>query len=557
MKSVGIDIGSSHIKVVEIQSTSKGFQVLSYQIHALTRPPGSDQDIEIIEYLRELSSRFDPTATRFAFAIRQDRVAIRNKIFPFRDRIKINKSLAFELEEDIPFSSDSAVFDAKIVQYHGNSTEILACAVPNQHIKNLLQLLSDGNIAPYVVSTEGVAFANIFEKWNEVPPQFPPINLELEESGTRRNRPISIVLNIGHTRTLVCAFEAYQLVGVRSILWGGAQIVDAIAKKYNLPPKEAQKEMESKAFILHTQQEANYEAKIFSDLIAKNVRDLARDLQLVLLEFGAEFNGQIQRVDMTGGVSMIQGLGPFLTQLLEVPVNRIPTLNNFPNVFFEKSDLTQSRLSIALGLAVEALRKPRNPAVNFLKGVFAKQSNAARLFWQNWGSTLQWTGALVLVLFAWTMTRDHFADALELAAKANLRQQAKNVAGLTGKAASEARIKDYIRSNNKRAEDIRKIISLANMNSAMEVFKKVNDAAPSKSSTSLDVRLLNIQDNRVLMEGYVASPKELTLLQQALVNAADDGHIQVVKSTLPPWKNKTTFALAFQVDRNIQKGTQE
>src|SRR5690606_29938846 len=161
--------------------------------------------------------------------------------------------------------------------------EVLACAVQNQHIKNLLQLASDGSISPNLVSAEGTTLANIFERWNEPPPQQPAIEIDMDGNAPLRERPISILLNIGHSRTLVCALEGNLLVGVRSILWGANQIINDIAKKYNLPPKEAQKEMEAKAFILHTKQEATYEAKIFSDLIAKNIRDLARDLHLVLL----------------------------------------------------------------------------------------------------------------------------------------------------------------------------------------------------------------------------------------------------------------------------------
>ncbi len=557
MKSVGVDIGSSHIKVVEVQSTSKGFAVLSYQVHSLTRPPGTDQDIEVIEYLRDLVTRFEVNSTRFSFAIRQDRVSIRNKIFPFKDRLKINKSLPFELEEDIPFSSDAAVFDAKIIQYHGNSTEILACAVPNQYVKNLAQLISDGGISPYLISTEATALANTFERWDDVPPQKPALDLAVEDSIDRRKRPISIVLNIGHTRTLVCAYEMYQLVGVRSILWGGSQVIDAIAKKYNLPPRDAQREMEQKAFILPTRQEASYEAKLFSDLIAKNVRDLARDLQLVLLEFGAEFNGQIQRVDMTGGVSQIKGLGPFLTQLLEVPVNRTPSLNNYAQVNFEKTDHAQATLGIALGLAIESLRKPRNPAVNFLKGEFARQSNRAKRFWENWAPTLQWTAALMVGLLVWTMARSHFADTMEQAARSNLKQQAKSVAGLTGKSATDKKIQEFIRTTAKQAEDLKKLTRLASMNSTLEVLKKISDATPVKSAISLDVRIFNVQDNMVVMEGYLGSVKELTLLQQALANVAEDGRVTPQKSNLGAWKNKIPFALAFQVDRNIQKGSQE
>jgi general secretion pathway protein L len=552
MKSVGVDIGSNQIKVVEVQSTSKGFQILGYQLHQLTRPEGTDQQIEIIEFLRELSTRFDQN-TKINFAIRQDRVAIRNKIFPFNDRIKINKSLAFELEEELPFSSDSAVFDSKIVQYHGNSTEVLACAVPTQHVENLLDLLKDGAINPYLISTEAPAFANVFERWNEIPPQNP--DRLVDEGFPAPERPITIVLNIGHTRTLVCAFERNQLVGVRSILWGGRQVIDAIAKKYNLPPREAQKEMENKAFILATTSDSNYEAKIFSDLISKAVRELARDLQLVLLDFKSEFNGIIDRVDMTGGVSMIQGLGPFLTQLLEVPVNRYSILTNFPNIAFDKDEIIGARLGVAIGLAIEGLKKPRNPAVNFLKGEFAKQSNFLNVFWKKWGATVQLTAACLVVLFAWTMTRSYFSTHIEDAAKANLKQQAKNVAGLSGKMATESRIKEHIRNSQKRADEIRKIVGLTSMNSAMEVLKNINDKVPKKENITLDVRTVNIVDSGVSIQGYVANEQQVTLLQQALAGVAEDGKVTAQKSNLGPWKNKTAFAFSFNVDRNIQKGS--
>ncbi|MEN0059014.1 MAG: pilus assembly protein PilM, partial [Bdellovibrio sp.] len=120
MKSLGIDIGSSSIKIVEVQSTSKGFQVSQQFEHPLNLAPGADQELEIIEFLRNFVSHYDPAQTRFILGLRQDRVSIRNKFFPFNDRLKISKSLAFELEEDLPFSSENAIFDAKIIRTVGS-----------------------------------------------------------------------------------------------------------------------------------------------------------------------------------------------------------------------------------------------------------------------------------------------------------------------------------------------------------------------------------------------------------------------------------------------------
>lgn len=554
MKSVGIDIGNSHIKLVEVQSTSKGIQVLSYQVHPLSLAQASDREIEVIEYLRDIADRYDAATTRFNFAMSSDRVAIRNKIFPFSDRIKINKSLAFELEEDIPFSAESSVFDAKIIQYHGHATEVLACAIPKQHVENILRVIHDGGIDPFLIGAEAAVLANLSEKWFSAPPSNPA--LPEGEDAPRRERPISIVLNIGHHRTLVSAYENSRLVGARSIMWGGQQILEAIAKKYNLPPKEAQKEMELKSFILYNNQNASYEAKIFSDLIAQQVRELGRDLQLVLLEFRAEFNGQIERMDMTGGVSLIQGLGPFLTQLLEVPVNRYHSLENFPNILFEKNDFTEARLGVALGLAIEGLKKPRNPPVNFLKGELAKQSNALKVFWRQWGPSVQWGAAMLVVLFAWTITRSYFSVGLEQAAKDNLRQQAKNVANLSGRSATETKIKEHIRQSAQRADELKKLTSLAQMNSSIEILKKISDATPSKDALALDLRVMNVADSQVTMQGYLNSQKELTLLQQALTNIAEGGRVNANTPTLGAWKNKTRFSFSFNVDRNIQRGTQ-
>ena len=95
------------------------------------------------------------------------------------------------------------------------------------------------------------------------------------------------------------------------------------------------------------------------------------------------------------------------------------------------------------------------------------------------------------------------------------------------------------------------------MNSNLEVLKKISDATPVKTAISLDVRILNMQDSTVLMEGYLGSPKEVSILQQALSNVAEDGRVNVQKSNLGSWKNKTPFAFSFQVDRNIQKGSME
>ncbi|MBC7370102.1 MAG: pilus assembly protein PilM, partial [Bdellovibrionaceae bacterium] len=367
MRSIGIDIGSSGIKVVEMLTTSKGFQVTQCYERTLGLNPAHDQEIEIIEFLREISAKYDHAQTRFCVSLRQDQVSVRHKVFPFSDRLKIFKSLAFELEEEIPFSSDNSIFDAKIVRTIGNSAEVLACAAPKQHIRTLIQRCSDAGIEAALISMEGTAFANIFERWNEPPPSL-AANPAMLDPENKLERNIHLVLDMGHTRTLVCAFEDKSLIGVRTILWGAKNIADGVARKYEIPYLEAMKEIQAKSFILTSKAGATFDQITFSETIAKSVRELVRDMQLSILEFKSEFNAVVTQIGLTGGSSNIKNLGPFLTQQLEVPVNKTHPLDLFPNVLFEKNTKTDTAFGLALGLAVEGLKKPRNPPINFLRG---------------------------------------------------------------------------------------------------------------------------------------------------------------------------------------------
>ncbi len=554
MKSVGIDIGSYSIKVVEIQTTTKGFQVTQYYEHRLSNAANSDHELESIEFLRDLTSRFDHTQTRFIMCLPQERVAMRYKPFPFSDRTKIHKSLPFELEEDIPFSFENAIFDAKIVKTIGPTAEVLACAAPKTQIEKALQTAQDMGVELSILAIEGAAFANTVERWGETPASQVAPSLQIEEI-ERPIRYLQIVLNIGHKHTLICAFENHTLIGSRSIPWGGKNIVDAIAQKYEIPFIEATKELEAKGFILTNKQGATFDQVTFSETIAKSVREMVRDLQMSILEFKSEFNASIVNIGLTGGASQIQNLSPFLTQMLELPVNKTSSLHHFPNTLFERTASVEAKIGLALGLAVEGLKKPRNPPINFLRGEFAKQNHRLQAFWGKWRPALQVALGAVLALYIYSNLRESFSASLAERAQEVLKTQAKSVAKLSSKNSNEKGIKNYIRENKKRAADLKTLSSVAGMNSALDILKKVSEATPAKNSLTVDVRKLLVEQNQVMLEGYLGSAREVTLLQQSLVNITVDGHVDAKTSSLPHQLNRTAFAFSFQVDRGIQKVT--
>lgn len=550
MKSVGIDIGSSSIKVVELSIHSKGFHLSNAFEHAIGKNPGFDPQIEIVDYLKNLALSYEP-GTKFVFGMRQDRVSTRHKYFPFSDRIKILKSLPFELEEDLPFNSDSAVFDAKVIQYEGAQTELLTAAVPKHRLQELLDLLKDTGIEPSIISAEGFALANCFERWQEAPPTLPATAIS-PEAPQLPQRDIHCVVYIGHQRTQVLAFEHQKLVGVRTILWGSKNVIDGIVKKYELPFIEAQKEFTTKAFILPTKEGASYDQVVFSDTISAQYKELARDIKISLLEFKSEFNGEVKQIQLSGGGAQVLNLNAALTQYLEVPCNKIESIRPALISGVELHPKTSSVFAVALGLAIEGIKRPRNPALNFLKGEFAQQNQMFQKLWQNWGTTIQVGIAAFFVFVIYSIVRE--STTLSIADRANevMKTQARSVAKLPVRSANESGVRRFIRDQKRKIDSSEKLSGIIGMNSAMDILKRVSDASPSKSAIKMDVTVFRLIEDTVSVEGTVDSQPQLKLLQTALMNVAQDGKVlttRPTRSSLQP--NKVPFSFQFKVQRGL------
>lgn len=429
MKSVGIDIGTYSVKVVEINTSKKGFAITQFFEKELPQNPGVDNQLEIIDFLRNLFSSYDLSQVSVAMTIRQDQVSHRLKTFPFADRLKILKSLPFELEEEIPFPTESAIFDGKVVKIQGHQSEVLACIAQKSKVAQYVQLAQDIGVSLSTLGAEGLSFANLYENWNQ-PIATEMLNLLTLDENEKPEINVSLSVNIGHTHTLVVVFENNRPIAVRSLLWGAKNVIDAIAKKYELPLLDAMKEFKTKAFILTHKQGASFDQVTFSDTISKSFRELTKDLQLTLLELKSQMNAVVKNIDLTGGGSLVQNLNAFMTQQLEVPVNRVNLLDQFPQVEFERNSRIDASFSLAIGIAIDTLRKPRNPAISFLKQEFALQNDGFKILWQRWGFVAQMTAVLLVMLMAYTHFRVSFSEEMIEQVDTALSEQARNVAKL-------------------------------------------------------------------------------------------------------------------------------
>ncbi len=556
MRSIGIDIGDYSIKVVELIQNKKSIAV--NQVHEkILNLNSTDQDreIEAIEFIRGLVSSQDFSNTRFVMAVRQDKVTSRHKIFPFSDRVKIQKSLSFEMEEDIPFDTDACIFEAKLIRTQGPAAEILANAVPKRHLESLISLAADFGIELHLISIEGLAFANLIEAWDQAVPSAPADFIIEDEVKTRKK--IQIVLNIGHKKTLFTAFENNRLIFTRSLFWGGDQLIQDIIKRFQVPAADAVKTLQTQGQLLLSKKGASFEQSQLSDILSKSLRELVRDLQMSLLELQSEHHAEATDIYLTGGVSLLQNLGGFLTQHLEIKCNPVPLLQNHIDSFtalgLSADQGTDARFNLAVAYALEAYKKPRNPATNLLKGDFAKQNDQLKIMWMRWGAIAKVAGASLVVLFFWAAFREVFSTDLLEKGDVALKAQATKVARLPRGQANEAGVKKYIRENKKKATELKLIAQVAKLNSALEVLKKISESAPGREQLKIDIMNFQVKDDSVQIIGYATTQKDVDLFSQSLKRISTDGQVVLQPATLTNVPNRTAFNLTFKTDRGLVK----
>ncbi len=562
MKSVGLDIGSYSIKVAEVEAGGKNDgTIIGFTEYPLNPDPRVDRQLEFVEALRKIVSGYDPTSTRFVVAIPQAEISIRYKMFPFRERPKILKSLAFELEDEIPLDVDESIFEAKICEFHGDSADVLTLACPQESVASLLTKMKDGGIDPEIISAEGVALGNCFERWELPPPQLPP-HAEIPDRDSDGPKvpmaPVSprearIVLDIGHTRTLLLCYREGAMVAVRSIFWGGVEVAESLAKTFNIPFFEAVNVLKRKSFILMNSAGASRDQVVLSTAISSQVDNLVREVRLTLLDLKTEHNLVFTQIDLLGGLSQIQNLAPYLTQMLEIPANPFHHFETYKQVRFEITPGLESVSALAIGLALEGLKKPRNPAVNFRKGEFARQNKTLQLLWEKWRPVAVTAAATLGAFTVFSFVRDMRADDLVAIIEEKLSEQATNIS-LPKNQRSSTGVSKYIKDVQRQVQAREQMAKFDSFNSALDILQKISSQMPvgttvNGTKVNMSVKALKIDNDSVVIEGLVKHPSHVEAVKKTLEKVAQAKSVVKNSPSTTPEPGSFVFAFEFRVDR--------
>src|SRR5713226_165788 len=164
---VGVDIGSSSVKAVELQGKNGDFELVSLGYEGLQ--PDSVVDGQIMELnavsnaIASIFSEHKIKTTRVAAGVNGHAVIVKNIVLPQMTSDELQESFAWHAEEHIPFDISDVNLDYHVTGSSEDAIHVLMAACKRDKIANVKQAIQLAGKQPVVIDVDAFALQNCYE----------------------------------------------------------------------------------------------------------------------------------------------------------------------------------------------------------------------------------------------------------------------------------------------------------------------------------------------------------------------------------------------------------
>ncbi len=324
---VGLDIGTSTIKVVQLLKFKEGYSLVKASIEEV----GFNADEKVkLAALERLFKRAKISQKEVNVSIEGPSVIIRNIQLPKMSKADLKNAIKFEAEKYIPYSINEVLMDCQIISEAQNNMGVLLVAAKKDAVNDKIQLVQKAGLRPWVVDIDSFALINAF-------------NLKNEDS----DKTIAL-LNIGNEATSVNIICGNLFKFTRNIPVGGKRVTEVIAENFKIDLTQAE---ELKKNPGDRKQELN-------EICLNAMREMAIEIKSSFDYYENQHEEGVSKIFISGGVAINESMANFLSENMDLEVNRWSVFDKVGVVSKSlKETLTpiQDYLVVATGLALRKL----------------------------------------------------------------------------------------------------------------------------------------------------------------------------------------------------------
>jgi type IV pilus assembly protein PilM len=336
---VGLDIGSSAVKAVELKPGGKGAEYALVNVGIEPLPPEAIVDGAImdsgavIDAIQRLFTGQKIKTSDVATSVSGNAVIVKKISLPQMSPEELSESIHWEAEQYIPFDIQDVSISYEVIEGgSGGNMDVLLVAVKKDKISDYTSAISQAGKVPSVVDVDVFALQNCYE-----------INYGLDPGR------VVALLNVGASIMNINIVKGHISIFNRDIAVGGNQYTDAIQKDLNLSFEQAEA-------VKRGQRVDGAAPENLTPILQAVSENIALEIQKTFDFFKATSSeDRIDRIMLAGGTSKVNGLRDLLADRFEASVE---LMNPFNNVTYNPREFDPDfmnelgpQAAIAVGLA--------------------------------------------------------------------------------------------------------------------------------------------------------------------------------------------------------------
>jgi type IV pilus assembly protein PilM len=339
---VGLDIGSSAVKAVELKASGKGFKVVAFAIEPI--PPDSIVDGAIIDgaavadAIRRVFENKAFKTKEVAASLSGNAVIVKKINLPVMTEAELAESIYWEAEQYIPFdiqdvNLDYQILDAGTGPDSKGTMDVLLVAAKKEKIADYTGVISQAGRVPVIVDVDAFALQNAYEANYGLLPD-----------------AVVVLLNAGASAININILIGDQSTFTRDISIGGNSYTEAVQKELNLPFESAEQ-------LKRGQPVEGVNPEDVLPVLHAMTENVLLEIQKTFDFFKATAaSDRIDRIVLSGGASRVDGFEAALTERFNTAVE---VFDPFKKISFDPQKLgvtdpdgLNPTAAVAVGLAL-------------------------------------------------------------------------------------------------------------------------------------------------------------------------------------------------------------
>src|ERR1043166_5519432 len=340
---VGLDIGSSSVKAVELAKKGANYQLLNLGFENLQTDTIVDGQImelnNVSNVISQIFSQHQIRTTRVAAGVSGHSVIVKNIVLPQMSQEELQESFSWHAEEHIPFDIADVNLDYELTGRSDDALHVLMAACKSDKIANVRQAIQLAGKQPVIIDVDAFALQNCYE-----------VNYR------PRAGEIVALLNVGAATMNINILNGTRSVFARDASVGGSQYTSLLQRELGLSFEQAESVKRGNPLP------DGVEPRPIQPIIETVSEALGLEVKKTLDFYRAtvqEGEATIQKILLAGGGSKLPGLPDFLSNRFEIPVEVFDPFRQI-EVDARKFDPDYMReivpeMAVAVGLALRGV----------------------------------------------------------------------------------------------------------------------------------------------------------------------------------------------------------